>query len=86
MRTYSELFRVPEFTALFVASSAQVAASTVTGLALATLVYAKTGSPLLSALVMFGPSLAQVAGASLLLSAVNQALEMRRPVETLISK
>ena len=31
---YGELFRVPEFTALFVASSAQVAASTVTGLAL----------------------------------------------------
>jgi len=72
VRTYSELFRVPEFTALFVASSAQVAASTVTGLALATLVYAKTGSPLLSALVMFGPSLAQVAGASLLLSAADQ--------------
>ena len=72
MRTYTELFRVPEFRALFVASSAQVAASTVTGLALATLVYAKTGSPLLSALVMFGPSLAQVAGASLLLSAADQ--------------
>ena len=72
MRTYTELFRVPEFTALFVASSAQVAASTVTGLALATLVYSSTGSPLLSALVMFGPSLAQVAGASLLLSAADQ--------------
>src|SRR6202034_4092972 len=72
VRTYTELFRVPEFTALFVASSAQVAASTVTGLALATLVYSSTGSPLLSALVMFGPSLAQVAGASLLLSAADQ--------------
>ena len=72
MRTYGELFRVPEFTSLFVASSAQVAASTVTGLALGTLVYSSTGSPLLSALVMFGPSLAQVAGASLLLSAADQ--------------
>ena len=72
MRTYTELFGVPQFTALFVASSAQVAASTVTGLALATLVYSATGSPLLSALVMFGPSLAQVAGASLLLSAADQ--------------
>jgi MFS family permease len=72
VRTYTELFRVPEFTSLFVASSAQVAASTVTGLALATLVYSSTGSPLLSALVMFGPSLAQVAGASLLLSAADQ--------------
>src|ERR1700722_19278471 len=46
VRTYTELFRVPEFTALFVASSAQVAASTVTGLALGTLVYSATGSPL----------------------------------------
>jgi predicted MFS family arabinose efflux permease len=72
VRTYTELFRVPEFTALFVASSAQVAASTVTGLALGTLVYSATGSPLLSALVMFGPSLVQVAGASLLLSAADQ--------------
>jgi predicted MFS family arabinose efflux permease len=72
VRTYRELFGVPEFTALFVASSAQVAASTVTGLALGTLVYSATGSPLLSALVMFGPSLAQVAGASLLLSAADQ--------------
>jgi predicted MFS family arabinose efflux permease len=35
-------------------------------------VYSSTGSPLLSALVMFGPSLAQVAGASLLLSAADQ--------------
>src|SRR6202021_256865 len=48
---------------LFVASSAQVAASTGTGLALGALVYSSAGSPLLSALVMFGPALAQVAGA-----------------------
>lgn len=54
MRTYRELLGVPEFSALFTASSAQAAASTVTGLALATLVYSATGSPLLSALVMFG--------------------------------
>lgn len=62
MQTYRELFRVPEFTSLFVASSAKTAASTVTGLALGTLVYAATGSPLLSALVMFGPSLREGAG------------------------
>ena len=72
MQTYRELFGVPEFTALFVASSAKTAASTVTGLALGTLVYSATGSPLLSALVMFGPSLAQLAGASLLLSAADR--------------
>ncbi|CAM5578661.1 MFS transporter OS=Streptomyces cyaneofuscatus OX=66883 GN=G3I52_23510 PE=4 SV=1 [Streptomyces cyaneofuscatus] len=63
MRTYRELFRTPEFLPFFTTVSVQVAAQTATGLALGTLVYASTGSPLLSALAMFGPSLAQVAGA-----------------------
>ena len=36
MRTYTEVFRAPEFTSLFVSSSLQVAASTVSGLALGT--------------------------------------------------
>ena len=72
MRTYAELFRVPGFTPLFVASSARAAASTVSGLALGTLVYSSTRSALLSALAMFGPSLAQVAGASALLSAADR--------------
>jgi len=72
MRTYRELFRAPEFTPLFLTSSVQVAATTITGLALGTLVYAATGSPLLSALSMFGPSLAQLAGATALLSAADR--------------
>jgi MFS family permease len=72
MRTYRELFRVPEFTPLFLTSSVQIAAITVTGLALATLVYGATRSPLLSALVMFGPSLAQLIGATVLLSAADR--------------
>jgi MFS family permease len=72
MRTYRELFRAPEFTPLFLTSAVQVAASTVTGLALGTLVYAATRSPLLSALVMFGPSLAQLIGATMLLSAADR--------------
>jgi MFS family permease len=72
MRTYRELFRTREFTPLFLTSSVQVAASTVTGLALGTLVYAATDSPLLSALSMFGPSLAQVIGATVLLSAADR--------------
>lgn len=42
------------------------------GLALGTLVYAATGSPLLSALSMFGPSLAQLVGATTLLSAADR--------------
>jgi MFS family permease len=72
MRTYRELFRAPEFTPLFAAGSMQVAASTVTGLALGTLVYAATRSPLLSALSMFGASFAQLIGAAALLSAADR--------------
>ncbi|HEY7486793.1 MAG TPA: MFS transporter [Streptosporangiaceae bacterium] len=72
MRTYRELYRTPEFTPLFVTVSVQVAAMTVTGLALGTLVYAATRSPLLSALSMFGSSFAQVAGAMALLSAADR--------------
>ncbi len=69
MRTYRDLFRVPEFTPLFLTSAAQVAAQTVSGPALGTLIHTATGSPLLSALAMFGPSLAQVTGAATLLAA-----------------
>ncbi|MEU8888040.1 MFS transporter [Streptomyces sp. NPDC048442] len=72
MRTYRELFRQPEFTPLFLTVSAKSAAQTVTGLALGTLVYTETGSPLLSSLAMFGPSLAQLIGASTLLSAADR--------------
>ena len=72
MRTYRELFRTPEFTPFFVTVAVQIAAQTMAGLGLATLVYRDTGSPLLSALAMFGPSLAQVLGAATLLSAADR--------------
>lgn len=72
MHTYRELFRTPEFTALFATSCAHTAATTVGSLALATLVYDATGSPLLSALSMFGASFAQVIGAMTLLSAADR--------------
>jgi predicted MFS family arabinose efflux permease len=72
MRTYRELFRTPEFTPLFLACAGQVAGHTVSGLALGTLVYSATGSPLLSALAMFGPALVQVIGAATLLSAADR--------------
>ncbi|MUN37435.1 MFS transporter [Actinomadura litoris] len=72
MRTYSELFRTPEFTPLFLTSAAQVAAQTVSGLALGTMVYDRTGSPLLSSLAMFGQPLAQLIGATTLLSAADR--------------
>ncbi|MEV6379785.1 MFS transporter [Streptomyces sp. NPDC051773] len=72
MPGYRSLFRTREFTPLFVSSSLQVSASTIGGLALGTSVYEATGSPLLSALSMFGPSLAQVVGATTLLSAADR--------------
>src|SRR6266851_7522161 len=72
MRTYRELFRAPEFTPLFLTTAVQVGAQTLSGLALGTLVYIATRSPLLSALAMFGPSLAQVIGATTLLSAADR--------------
>ncbi|MEU0965282.1 MFS transporter [Streptomyces sp. NPDC005917] len=70
--TYRSLFRTPEFTPLFLGSAAHNAGGTVGGLALGTLVYRTTGSPLLSALSMFGPSLAQVLGATFLLSGADR--------------
>jgi MFS family permease len=72
MRSYGDLFRTPEFTPLFLSSAAHTAAQTTGGLALGTLVYRATDSPLLSAVSMFGPSLAQVAGATLLLSGADR--------------
>ncbi|MFV0130036.1 MFS transporter [Streptomyces sp. HMX112] len=72
MHTYRELFRTPEYTPLFLVSATQVTAHTVSGLALGTLVHAATGSPLLTALAMFGPALAQLLGATTLLSAADR--------------
>ncbi|MFE6410506.1 MFS transporter [Streptomyces sp. NPDC057837] len=72
MRSYRHLFRTPEFTPFFLAASAQTVAQTMGGLALGILVYRQTGSPLLSAASMFGSSLAQVLGATFLLSAADR--------------
>lgn len=72
MRTYRELFRTAEFTALFSGSCAQVAGTTLTGIALATLVFDRTDSPLLAALAMFGPSFASLIGATMLLSVADR--------------
>lgn len=72
MPRYRDLFRTPEFTPLFLTGAVHTAAQTVVGLGLATLVYRATGSPLLSALALFGPSLAQLLGATTLLSAADR--------------
>ncbi|MER6718386.1 MFS transporter [Streptomyces halstedii] len=72
MLTYRDVFRVPRFGPLFTAGALQGAASTTSGLALGVLVFSTTGSPLLSALSMFGSSLAQLLGATLLMSAADR--------------
>ncbi|MFF3845723.1 MFS transporter [Streptomyces sp. NPDC002328] len=72
MTAYRRLLRTPEFTPLLLSSAAHTAAQTIAGLALGTLVHRATGSPLLSAVSMFGPSLAQVVGASVLLSGADR--------------
>ncbi len=72
MQTYRELVRAPGFPALFLSSAVHVAATTVAGLALGVLVFSTTGSPLLAALSMFGPSLVQVVGAATVLSAADR--------------
>ena len=63
MHSYRELFQTREFTPFFATVFLQTAARTVTGLALGILVYSTTGSPLLSALSLFGSHFAQVIGA-----------------------
>ncbi|MFE5026859.1 MFS transporter [Streptomyces sp. NPDC056656] len=68
MRSYRTLFRTPEFTPFLLSFAAFAAAQTIGGLALATLVFRATGSPLLSAVSMFGPQLAQLLGGAVLLS------------------
>ncbi|MBK3581364.1 MFS transporter [Streptomyces sp. MBT65] len=72
MRSYRELFRTPEYTPFFFSFAAQNAAGTISGLALATLVYRATESPLLSAVSMFGPQLAQMLGATFFLSGADR--------------
>ncbi|MEV5575678.1 MFS transporter [Spirillospora sp. NPDC052269] len=72
MRTYRDLFRTPEYTPLFAVGSASTAGNAVSGLALGTLVFEATRSPLLSSLAMFGPSFAQLVGATTLLSAADR--------------
>ncbi|GIF71356.1 MFS transporter [Asanoa siamensis] len=68
MTTYREIFANREFRALFAGNAATVAGKTIQMLALSALVYASTGSPLLSALAFLGGLLPQALGAMTLLA------------------
>jgi predicted MFS family arabinose efflux permease len=72
MRSYRTLFRTPEFTPFLLSYAASGAAETIGALARGTLVFRATGSPLLTALSMFGPQLAQLLGAMFLMSAADR--------------
>ena len=84
MQTYRDLFAHRGFRALWGATALTVAASTAVSLALATTVYEQTGSALLSALALFGPSMVQVVGAATLMS-VADASPPRRTLTTVTS-
>ncbi|RBY89500.1 MFS transporter [Blastococcus sp. TF02A-30] len=71
MLTYRALFAQPEFRALWTSSALSTLAATTSSLALATVVHRETGSALLTAVAMFGPSVAQVLGATTLMSAAD---------------
>ncbi|WP_328748161.1 MFS transporter [Streptomyces sp. NBC_00285] len=72
MRSYRTLLRTPEYGPFLFSFAAYAAAQTIGGLALATLVYRATDSPLLSAVSMFGPQLAQLLGGAFLLSGADR--------------
>jgi MFS family permease len=68
---YSRLFRNREFRALWFGGALGTVSTSMAGLALGLLVHAQTGSALLTALVVFGPSLAQLFGATSLMSVAD---------------
>ena len=69
MRTYRDVFSLPEFRVLFTARCVTMAAISLESLALATTTYASTGSTLLTALAMFGGPLVTLIGSATILGA-----------------
>jgi MFS family permease len=67
------LFSQREFRALWLGNALSTAATSMAGLSLGLIVHAQTGSPLLTALVMFGPSVMQFVGAGTLMSLADTA-------------
>src|SRR3954452_12700041 len=81
MTTYADLLRDREYRALFLSQAGMVLAGSMSSLALATLVNRETGSPLLTAMAMFAPMLANVLGASTAMSLADG----RSPRRTLVA-
>lgn len=79
--SYRALLRNGEFAGLYVSFTLSVAASTVSGFALGTLVDQQTRSPFLTAVSMYGATFATVFGALTLMSVADG----RRPRRTLVA-
>ncbi|MER6622460.1 MFS transporter [Streptomyces sp. NPDC000931] len=79
--TYRALLGNREFTGLYASFTLTVAASTLSGFALATLVDRQTGSPFLTAVSMYGATFATVLGAMTLMSVADG----NRPRRTLVA-
>lgn len=77
MRTFGELFALPEFRILFASRCASISAVSVAGLALGTTTYRATGSTVLTALAMFGGPLITLLGSMTVLG-LSDALGPRR--------
>ena len=66
VKTYRQLFAVGEFRVLFLSQCLTLAAHSVASLALGTITYQATGSPVLTALSMFGGPLVRLVGTTFL--------------------
>ncbi len=78
---YRALLRNREFAGLYAGFTLTVAASTLSGFALGTLVDRSTGSPFLTAVSMYGATFATVLGATTLMSVADGS----RPRRTLVA-
>lgn len=77
MHTYSELFAIREFRVVFAASTATVAGQTMQNLALSSVVFAATGSPLLAAIAFLAGFLPSAVGAMALMSYADRVRPRR---------
>ncbi|MEV4347764.1 MFS transporter [Actinoplanes sp. NPDC049596] len=77
MHTYREIFALAEFRVLFLVRCVTMAAISIGSLALGATTYASTGSPVLTALAMFGGPLITLIGSATVLSA-SDSLGPRR--------
>lgn len=77
MKTYRQLFAVAEFRVMFLSQCFMVMSGSVASLALGTIMFAATGSPLLTGLSMFGGPLVRLFGSWFLL-ALSDTLRPRQ--------